>query len=444
MEQRESRLHYIWKHRLYPPQQLATADGESVTVLDPGVHNSHAGPDFFNARLLIGSREWSGNVEIHLRASDWYRHGHHTDPAYDSVILHVVETADGDVAGPSGRTVPCAVLPVSALIDSVTRTLAAGAANGLPCLNRPDPLPRLYVTEWLTALAYRRLDAKATRIGSVLTRFGGDWEQTAFVTLARAMGFGLNSDPMERLAASIPVNCLGRHSDDIEILEALLLGQGGLLGDDTPGDGYMTRLKLHYKLYAAKYGLTPVSTPGWRNARTRPANQPHRRVAMLAAILHGGYGRVMKRLADCTGMELDDARAALDVSVSPYWQTHYAPGVPVTGRRPPVRPGNASLDRLLINAVVPLAYAYGQRRGERRLAENAAALLERIPPERCHDTDLFAHSGYKATDALLTQGMIQLRRDHCDRLDCLHCRLGHRLLYRSIRDQETQDARCEG
>lgn len=429
----EERLHYIWKHRLYPARGLMTVDNEPVCVLDPGVHNQHAGPDFFNAKVLIGGQEWAGNVEIHVKASDWHRHGHDGDRSYDNVILHVVATDDTRIVRSDGSTVPQMVLKWNDELEHEHNQLIAHSSESMPCLERLSDkgLPQLLMTEWLTALGYERVRQKAERVESIRMRFDGDWQMAGYVTLARALGFGLNSEPFERLACSIPLKVLTRHADRIELLEALLFGQSGLLEQAPDDDSYVAWMREEYQLYAMKYGLRPLSDAGWRTARTRPANQPHRRIAALATMLHLDYGRVMKRLLDAALCPAAEARDKFRLPLSAYWQTRYGFG-PTSGATPPWHLSDASIDRLLINAVAPVMYAYSLHRGDKRMIQRATDMLEQLPPERCADTRLIGRYGYNTPDALMSQGVIQLRRQYCDQRKCIYCRIGHRLLCRSI------------
>lgn len=191
----EQLLQYVWKHRMLPLTPLTTVEGERVEVLDPGLWNHDAGPDFFNAKLRIGTQDWVGNVEVHLRSSDWYRHGHEDDLAYENVVLHVVGEADREVTTPSGRPLPQIVLTVPAEVEANFRQLMAEEAYP-PCYRVIPTLPTVKVRSWLNALTVERLEQKIERIDALLQRTGGDWERVLFVTLARTLGFGVNSDPL--------------------------------------------------------------------------------------------------------------------------------------------------------------------------------------------------------------------------------------------------------
>ena len=228
----EQLLHYVWKHRLFPLRQLATTDGQPVEVIDPGLQNRNAGPDFFNAKMKIGGMMWVGNVELHSRSSEWYQHGHDSDKAYDNVVLHVVEQADTEVVTSSGRTLPQMVVEIPENVVANYRQLTA-AESRPPCHDTVASMPALRLHSWLSALQMERLEQKTTAIESLLKTYGGSWDDVFFCTLARSFGFGVNSEAFETWARTIPLMQVGHHRDDIFQVEAFFLGQAGLLSPDS-------------------------------------------------------------------------------------------------------------------------------------------------------------------------------------------------------------------
>ena len=236
-------LHYTWKHRLFPLEKLVTTDGQMVEVIDPGLHNTDAGPDFFNAKLKIDGTLWVGNVEIHTHAGDWFAHGHQGDRAYDNVVLHVVEMADDRlVTNTSGRTIPTLVLPVPARVrenyHELMRTEEYPRCHGII-----SSLPRLTVHSYLSALHTERLTHKAERIEQYRQRNELNWENAFFMTLARNFGFGVNGDAFEEWAQHIPLRAVNKHRDDLFQIEAIFFGQAGLLQDKESGDDYYQPLQ---------------------------------------------------------------------------------------------------------------------------------------------------------------------------------------------------------
>lgn len=415
-------MQYAWEHKILPPGPFATVDGLPLRIIDPGRRNLNAGPDFFNARIEIGGRCWAGNVEIHVRASDWHRHRHDGNPAYDSVILHVVETSDTRIARTNGETIPQMVLPRRDDLEARYRALVDRSDLDIPCAPCIASMDSLRRRSWLTALAFERLYAKEEHIEEIRKRLGGDYEQTTFVIVARALGFGVNAEPFERLALSTPLHVLGKHSDSVNTLEAILFGQSGLL--DAParaGEPYAAELMREYGFMAHKFGLRPPQAPGWNMGRLRPPNLPYRRIALLAAMLAGGF-RMHSRILGAPSAE--QARDLFTPALSPYWHTHYAFGgtpAPAAGRTL----GRRSAELMVINAAVPLIHHYATAHADEDAASRAVEMLQSLPPESNHITDAFGRAGLKAASAFDSQALIQLRKCYCAAHRCLACRFGH-------------------
>ena len=426
----EMLLHYLWENRLWEFGSLHTADGQRVEVLDPGLHNHDSGPDFFNAKVKIGERTWAGNVEIHTKASDWMRHGHQNDPAYESIILHVVGHDDAEITRHDGHTIPQVVLPYTP--EFRARYEAMVGAKDQPACGRELPgLAHIHITDWLASLGYERLYSKVDRINGYLERLNGDWQAVAYVTLARALGFSTNSDPFERLALSTPLHYLLKHRSDRRLIEATLLGQAGLL-DKLPKEPedilYFEELRLDYSFMRAKYDIEPIDAASWKLARMRPPNFPHRRIAALAAMICEGFS-FSRRFAHVT--DEASARALFDLDLSEYWQSRYN-----FGGRTAVAPKAFSADTvgsLIINVVVPLLYAYGLYFANDTRTETAVDILQGLRPENNSVTRIFTDRGIPCDDAFTSQALIQLRRAYCEPRKCLYCRIGHRILAKKAR-----------
>lgn len=424
-------MHYIWHHRLAggdAGRRLATVGGTPLRIIDPGLHNRDAGPDFFNAKIKLGAQEWAGDVELHVKASDWYRHGHHRDDAYRSVILHVVAVDDMPVTRPGsdGDVIPQLLMPCNSDLNRIYHRLVDRSDIDMACASRLSSMSPLEITSWMDSLAFERLIEKSERIGQVLETSCGDWEHAAYVTLARGLGFSLNGEPMERLAKSLPLHFLRKHSDSIDALEALLLGQSGLLAkvEGANTDSYVASMRLEYDYYRRLFGISPLDSPGWKLARTRPVNLPYRRVAMLAAMVYGGFnmmGRFLKARTEA------DFYGLFDVGLSHYWSTHYTPGSTASSTTLPGL-GRGAVRGLLINVVAPLLYTFGVHHDDRGAIDRAIDLLESLPAESNSIVTRMEGAGLRVTNAFDSQAVIQLRRAYCERHKCLYCRLGHRLL----------------
>jgi len=392
-----------------------------VRVLDPGLLNTNQGPDFFNAKVEIDGNLWVGNIEIHVRATDWKRHGHNTDKAYDNVILHVVEKDDAPVYRTNGERIPQVVLQVSPRFNESLNQLL-NAHTDLPCYATLKDVPHITITEWIQALAFERMHSKVGRIRELYDITRGNWEEVCYVTLSRNLGFGINSDAMERLARLTPLRLLHKHSDSLFQIEALLFGQAGML-DKPDTDNYSKQLAREYSFLASKFSLKPMQGMAWKTFRMRPQNFPYRRIALLAHYIHNGFN-LMQALLDAADEKA--LRQLFSVELDGYWSTHYTLGKEsnVTTRVL----GEASIDIILINTVAPLYYAYGEISGKYEHQDRAIALLESLRPEKNSIVSTFAAAGLKSEDALTTQALIQLKREYCDARKCIYCKIGHRLL----------------
>ncbi len=422
----EMLLQYLWEHRLIERSSLTTVDGERVVIIDPGLRNNNAGPDFFNAKIMIGERMWAGNVEIHVTASDWMRHRHHLDPAYDSVILHVVGASDTSVSTSKGRVVPQMVMPYTPDYRTRYDAMVNDRSSRLPCASELMRIDPIYISDWIMSLGLERLIDKANRITDYLKRVDGDWQAAAYVTLARALGFSTNSEPFERLALATPLKVLLKHAGDNEMIEAALFGQAGFIdccAEPEADRVYAARLLQNYSFMCAKYGLSAPESLGWRMARMRPPNFPQRRVAALSALICDGFklGRNFAHVADEAS-----ARALFEVKLSPFWSVHYNFGVQAVESRTAF--SHDTVTSLLINVIAPLMYAYGQEYGPDDCCERAVALLESLRPESNSLVSIFTDIGVPCTDAYMSQALIQLRRQYCEPRKCLYCRIGHRIL----------------
>lgn len=426
----EKLMQYVWKHRLWRSEDMVTNTGKKVRVVDPGLLNTDAGPDFFNAKIEIDGHMWVGNVEMHYRATDWKRHHHDSDKAYDSVILHVVAKDDAPVRRTNGELIPQLVLEVSPQFNADYASLV-GATIEVPCATKIKQVPHLTIVEWLEGLAFERLHGKVERIHQLLDSFNGSWEDVCYVTLARNFGFGINNDAFERLARRTPLRLLGKHSDSVLQIEALLFGQAGMLDAQKPGmDSYYNQLCTEYAFLSHKFQLTPMEKESWKLFRIRPQNFPYRRIAMLAQFIEGGF-RMMNRILEAEGEK--EMRALFEVELSGYWTKHYTFGKP--NERATATLSRSSTDIILINTVAPLLYAYGELTGNYEMTDKAIKLLEDLRAESNSIVSHFVAYGIDCPDALTSQALVQLKREYCDARKCIYCKIGHHLLSKAARGE---------
>ncbi|MDD7717807.1 MAG: DUF2851 family protein [Bacteroidales bacterium] len=426
----EKLMQYVWKHRLWRSEDMVTNTGKKVRVVDPGLLNTDAGPDFFNAKIEIDGHMWVGNVEMHYRATDWKRHHHDSDKAYDSVILHVVAKDDAPVRRTNGELIPQLVLEVSPQFNADYASLV-GATIEVPCATKIKQVPHLTIVEWVEGLAFERLHGKVERIHQLLDSFNGSWEDVCYVTLARNFGFGINNDAFERLARRTPLRLLGKHSDSVLQIEALLFGQAGMLDAQKPGmDSYYNQLCTEYAFLSNKFQLTPMEKESWKLFRIRPQNFPYRRIAMLAQFIEGGF-RMMNRILEAEGEK--EMRALFEMELSGYWSKHYTFGKP--NERATATLSRSSTDIILINTVAPLLYAYGELTGNYEMTDKAIKLLEDLRAESNSIVSHFVAYGIDCPDALTSQALVQLKREYCDARKCIYCKIGHHLLSKAARGE---------
>lgn len=417
----EQLLHYVWRHRLFPLSPLHTTEGKSVEVIDTGVYNTDAGPDFFNAKVKIDGVLWVGNVEIHTRTSDWFRHGHETDALYDTVVLHVVSEADAVLYRSGGETIPQLVLPIPDRLSAEFDALSRGDGS-CPCRSIIEQLPALKLRAWVDALRVERLEQKAKQITDRWLACESDWERAFFITLARNFGFGVNSDVFELWARYVPLSIVQKHRDNLLQIEALFFGVAGLLPIQ-PFDDYSASLIREYRYLCHKFSLSPPPILHWKFLRLRPYNFPQIRLAQLACLYHHAQGLFSQII------ETDDRTAIhrlLAGGTSDYWNTHYEFGTLSPSQPKSITEG--SIDLIILNTVIPFLYVYGKYRQNETLRSRATEWLEALPPERNHIIREWENYGIRPHHAGDTQALLQWRKQYCDQRKCLHCRVGYEYL----------------
>ena len=429
----EQLLHYTWKHKLYPLKELTTSDGQRVEIVDPGLHNRNAGPDFFNAKIRIGSTMWVGNVEIHDKSSDWYQHGHDKDSRYDNVVLHVAAELDTEVMKSNGEYVP--QLQLSVPDDVLTHYDELQKTDEYPpCYKVIPHLSALIIHSWMAALQTERLEQKTEAIRKRAELCNGSWEDAYFVTLARNYGFGINGEVFEQWAYNIPLNAVAHHRDDLFQIEAIFMGQAGLLEldsipeyyqKDALNDGYFAKLRNEYQYLAHKFSMKPIDFKLWRFLRLRPQNFPHIRISQLANLYYQQKAG-LSQLMECE--TLDELKNVLKSQVTPYWETHYTFGS--TSPRNEKHLSYGSINLLMINTAIPMLFAYGRHTTKEVLCDKAFDFLEQLKAENNHIIRMWQQVGLPVKTAGDSQALIQLKKEYCDKKECLRCRFGYEYLRR--------------
>jgi hypothetical protein len=287
---KEEFLHYLWKYRLYNTDKLFDKDRNKIIVIHPGEYNHDAGPDFFNARILIGGTIWAGNVEIHTKSSHFDSHGHQNDPAFNNVILHIVAKNDKKVFNSNGEE----LLTIELAFDSSLYENYVTLVNNpyiIACQDEINKLDNIYISQWLNSLVIERIQSKSELILRIFSETGNDWEETFYRLLSRYFGFRVNTEPFEMLATALPFRIIRKHSDNRFQIEALLYGTAGMLEKglfkEAIYDEYYRNLLKEFEILSAKYALRPIHGWLWKFSRLRPSNFPTVRISQLSAMFSG-------------------------------------------------------------------------------------------------------------------------------------------------------------
>ena len=418
----EEFLHYIWKNRLFQTEYLIYGN-ERLEVIDPGLHNHSSGPDFFNARIKIGNTLWAGNVEVHIRASDWLRHGHQKDPAYDSVILHAVFDNDLAVFRKNGDEIPAVRLSFHPSLLDKYSLLLKREGDRRECRNHIPFFESVFIRDWLGKLMIERLEEKTGNLLPVLKESHYDWDHTLYISLAMAFGMKLNAEPFRLLAESVPLKFVLQNRDAPKTVNAAFFGQAGFLDEIISDDPYYEMLQKEYKSIES---LLPPPLPGkhiWKFMRARPAGFPTVRIPQLISVLVNIFP-VFERLTEAG--EAGEIRKILASGFKNYFVSHFLYGKP--GRRKKSHPGKETLDLLLINAVVPLVFLYGKFRMKNDVRDMALNLLEDLSPENNEIIKKWNNFGLEANNAFDSQAVIQLETRYCLQGRCIDCSFGNRIL----------------
>lgn len=416
----EAFLYYIWEHKLFLTSELRTVDGEEISVIDIGRRNTDAGPDFFNAKIKIGDTVWAGNVEMHLRASDWYRHGHDKDKKYDNVILHVVMCADKLVLRSDGQEVRQCVLAYPKHLEEHYEELMENH-QVIRCAEKLGEVPLFLLNSWKDSLLVERLEDKSIYIENLLQSNKRNWEEAFYVTLARNFGFHTNSMAFELTALSLPLSCINKHRNSLKQVEALLFGQANLLRGEK--DDYAQELLKEYEFLASKFDLKPIKENLWKNHRLRPSNSPYIRIAQFAALLHYSQ-RLFSKLMECE--HVNQMYSLFQTEPSEYWKTHYNFGEACDVHTKCV--GKNSLRVIIINTVIPFMFYYGKCHSYDVMMDKAVLFFRQLPPEDNHVIRQWKEVGINAENAGDSQALLQLWHRYCESRNCLKCRIGHKIL----------------
>lgn len=419
----EAFIHYLWQFQQFDKSNLQTISGEKISVLKTGILNTDAGPDFTNARLQINEIEWVGNVEIHIKSSDWQLHKHQHNEAYNNVILHVVWENDSAIIRQDGSIIPTLELKLITdiqIFNKYQHLLDNQAV--IPCKEQFIEVSDLSKFAILDKVLAKRLQQKAQIVEQLFIQNNGDWEETAYQLLARNFGFKLNSETFLRLAQNLPLKALQKHRDNLAQIEAMLFGQANLIDKV---DEYSEKLNQEYDFFSAKFSLktNQLSTHEWKFLRTRPANFPTIRIAQLAKLItqQQSFFSLFTQTSS-----IEDLRNALKIEQSVYWQEHYNFGKNASKKL--VGLGKDSINNILINTVIPLLACYSEKTDNQELMTRCVSFLEALPAEENHITEMWEDLGLTIKTAFDSQASIELYNNFCTQKRCLQCNVGIEIL----------------
>jgi len=420
---KEDFLHYIWKYKLFTTSHLTTQDNKQIEIISFGIHNMDAGPDFFNGKIKIDKTIWAGNIEIHINSSDWIKHKHQLDKAYDNVILHVVYNNDRVINDKDENAIPTIELKDlidEELIDKYINLVQS--KDWIPCGQQIKTVDEFTITSWINRLAIERLERKSEEIQKTLKFNKNNWEETFYQYLFKYFGLKVNAQPFELLAKNTPLKIIEKHNDLFSI-EALLYGQAGYL-DEEIKDEYFFKLKKEYHFLKSKFDLTPLDKSLWKLLRLRPANFPTIRIAQLAYLL-SNHTRLFTKVIE-TGF-VKELQQYFKVQASGYWDTHYQFGIKVKDKKIK-KIGINTINNIIINVIVPFTFVYGKAKQNEELVNKSLNLLENTKAENNSIIKNWTELGVKSANAMQTQSLIELKNNYCSQKKCLTCSIGNTLL----------------
>ncbi len=420
---KEDFLHYIWKHKLLKLSQLETTQKDKLLLINSGEHNHNAGPDFFNSQIIIEDQRWAGNVEIHVKSSDWYVHGHEKDINYDSIILHVVWEHDVEIYTKENFVVPTLELKkhVNENILNNYKKLFSKSQKWINCENVINSVDPFIIDNWLERLYVERLEQKSELTQKMLNTSKNDWEAVLIKVLFKNFGLKVNGDAFLNLINSIDFSIIRKEKQSLVILEALLFGRAGLLNDDIQNAYYKT-LQMEYNYLLKKHNLQANMKSQFQFFRLRPNNFPTIRIAQLAALLNQ-HQNLFSKITTTT--QLKDYYKLFDISITEFWKTHYS--FTATSKRTYKKLSKKFIDLLLINTIVPLKFIYLKYINELN-EEELISTIKLIKPEKNAVIDGFKELNVKCNDALKSQALLQLKNEYCKKNKCMQCAIGNELL----------------
>jgi hypothetical protein len=419
----EDFLHYIWLHKKINALHLKTTQFESLEILSVGQHNINSGPDFFNAQLKIGGQLWAGNVEIHIKSSDWFVHNHETDKAYDNVILHVVWEHDTEIFRKDNSIIPTLELKQYLNQDVLKNynKLFSAKNKWINCEADFTEIEGFILDNWLERVYFERLERKSKTINEFLQKSKNNWEAVLFLMLTRNFGLKVNGEAFFSLANSIDFAIIRKLQNNNQALESLLFGQAGLLEEDIQ-EPYFLELQKEYQFLKQKFQLNNSLVTPIQFFRLRPQNFPTIRLSQLASLYYKNQNLFSKIIEIDT---IDGFYKLFSVGASEFWKTHYT--FQKTSKLSQKKLSKSFIDLLLINTIIPIKFSYAMHVNE-EINETIIKLLQQIPSEKNSIVTAFNNLKQVSKSALQSQALIQLKTEYCDKNKCLQCAIGNALI----------------
>ena len=419
---KEDFLHHVWQHKKFAVTQLQTTTGESIQILHSGQYLQLAGPDFFNAQIIIGNQKWAGNIEIHLKSSDWYLHNHEKDANYDSVILHVVWEHDTPIFRRDNLEIPTLELRnYVALTDVHKYQSLITQKSWIYCENDIKKVDDFIFKNWQERLYFDRLERKSEEIKQLLKDSNNDWEAVLFCLLAKSFGLNTNGALFLDMAKSIPFSVIRKESFAIENLETLFFGQANML-ESSFQDCYPNKLQNDYNYLCHKYTISKSVFDKVEFFKHRPDNFPTIRLAQLAALYHKEHN-LFSKIVNVSS--ISEIYTLFQIEVSDYWETHYNFDKKSVAKKKKM--SHAFIDLIVMNTILPIRFAYEQSL-HKEYSQEILELITTLPPEKNIIIDKFASIGILAENAFQSQSLLQLKKEYCDAKKCLQCAVGAFLL----------------
>lgn len=419
----EDFLHYVWKHKKFKTPSLQTTVGDIITLVKVGQHNHNSGPDFFNAQLGIAGQLWAGNVEIHIKSSDWYVHNHENDAAYDNVILHVVYEHDTEIFRKDNSVIPTLELKkyINKEVLYSYERLFCNKNKWINCEHDFANVDDFVLNNWLENLYFERLERKSKSIETMLVLSKNDWEAVLFRLLAKNFGLKVNCEAFLSMAISFEFSIVRKIHSKPEQLEALFFGQAGILENHIENT-YYQNLSKDYQFLKQKFSLTNSQVIPLQFFRLRPPNFPTIRLSQLAMLYHLHQNLFSQVIAANT---IEELYKLLKVSTTSFWDDHYTFGKVSKITKKTMT--NSFVDLLLINTILPLKFSYAKHLGQ-SIDEDILSIIQRIESEKNTIVDKFNSLKTVSKSALESQAFIQLKTEYCTKNRCLQCAIGNKIL----------------